>query len=314
MFSLAGPSSWVTKCVSVLWGCASSGRPSDDTRWGCSHSRTGAWKDPRGHAGNWNQEKAALRGCNWTASQEDPGRRNQISHHPSYLEVELNWNSHKVSVTNRRKKIYLDERVSLQMATVNINLFVPSVPMCCSDLTMEIVRYRLIGPQSHSVLAETLEAATDCDVRTMTLATRKSFWNMFVFHTEELRVLSGLKEKSKSQPSSLWWPEHCKDESKMTLHIQQADLYHILKGLFLSLHTHFLPAGGGLYACWSNRECVTHPGVYSTGELPSGTVLGLTVDDPRLTLPPKKLKAMPCVKQAQGKIWPAWQTVEAVLR
>lgn len=30
---------------------------------------------------------------------------------------------------------------------------------------MEIVRYRLIGPQSHSVLAETLEAATDCDVR-----------------------------------------------------------------------------------------------------------------------------------------------------
>lgn len=39
--------------------------------------------------------------------------------------------------------------------------------MCFSDLTMEIVRYRLIGPQSHSVLAETLEAATDCDVRIM---------------------------------------------------------------------------------------------------------------------------------------------------
>lgn len=30
---------------------------------------------------------------------------------------------------------------------------------------MEIVRYRLIGPQSHSVLAATLEAATACDVR-----------------------------------------------------------------------------------------------------------------------------------------------------
>lgn len=29
---------------------------------------------------------------------------------------------------------------------------------------MEMVRYRLIGPQSHSVLTETLEAATDCDV------------------------------------------------------------------------------------------------------------------------------------------------------
>ncbi|KAF1387404.1 hypothetical protein PFLUV_G00078340 [Perca fluviatilis] len=108
-----------------------------------------------------------------------------------------------------------------------------------NDLTMEIVRYRLIGPQSHSVLAETMEAATDCD------------------------------EMSKSQPSSLWWPEHCKDETKMNLHRQQADVFHILKGL------------------------------YSTGELPSGTVLGLTVDDPRLTLPTKKVKALPCVKQAQ---------------
>lgn len=43
--------------------------------------------------------------------------------------------------------------------------------MCFSDLTMEIVRYRLIGPQSHSVLAKTLEAATDCDVRIMLLKT-----------------------------------------------------------------------------------------------------------------------------------------------
>lgn len=37
----------------------------------------------------------------------------------------------------------------------------------CSDLTMEIVRYRLIGPQSHSVLVDALEAATGCDVRTV---------------------------------------------------------------------------------------------------------------------------------------------------
>ncbi|XP_074510658.1 ribonucleases P/MRP protein subunit POP1 [Sebastes fasciatus] len=108
-----------------------------------------------------------------------------------------------------------------------------------NDLTMEIVRYRLIGPHSHSVLAETMEAATDCD------------------------------EMNKSQPSSLWWPEQCKNESNMNLHQQQADVFHILKG------------------------------IYSTGELPSGTVLGLTVDDPRLTLPTKKVKALPCVKQAQ---------------
>lgn len=43
--------------------------------------------------------------------------------------------------------------------------------MFFSDLTMEIVRYRLIGPQSHTVLAETLEAATDCDVRIIMLTT-----------------------------------------------------------------------------------------------------------------------------------------------
>ncbi|XP_040021923.2 ribonucleases P/MRP protein subunit POP1 isoform X1 [Gasterosteus aculeatus] len=108
-----------------------------------------------------------------------------------------------------------------------------------SDLTMEIVRYRLIGPQSHSVLVETMKAATDCN------------------------------EISKSQPSPLWWPEQCRNESRMNLHRQQADVFHLLKG------------------------------IYSTGELPSGTVLGLTVDDPRLTLPTKKVKALPCVKQAQ---------------
>ncbi|XP_041843541.1 ribonucleases P/MRP protein subunit POP1 isoform X2 [Melanotaenia boesemani] len=111
-----------------------------------------------------------------------------------------------------------------------------STGMVINDLTMEIIRYRLIGPQSHSVLAETLEAATDCD--------------------------------DVSQ-SSFWWPQHCKDESKMTLHQQQADVFHILKS------------------------------IYSTGELPPGTVLGLTVDDPRLTLPSKKVKALPCVNQAQ---------------
>ncbi|XP_039972996.1 ribonucleases P/MRP protein subunit POP1 [Xiphias gladius] len=115
-----------------------------------------------------------------------------------------------------------------------------STGIVINDLTMEIVRYRLIGPQSHSVLAETLEAATDCD------------------------------EMNKSQPSSLWWPEHCKDESKMNLHRQQSDVFDILKD------------------------------IYSTGELPSGTVLGLAVDDPRLTLPTKKVKALPCVKQTQG--------------
>lgn len=124
--------------------------------------------------------------------------------------------------------------------TTPVNWKSSSNGIVISDLTMEIVRYRLIGPQSHSVLVETMEAATDCD---------------------------GM---NKSQPSSLWWAEHCKHESKMNLHQQQADVFHLLKG------------------------------IYSTGDIPSGTVLGLTVDDPRLTLPKKKVKALPCVKQAQG--------------
>lgn len=49
---------------------------------------------------------------------------------------------------------------------VSFTLFFVCV-CACSDLTMEIVRYRLIGPQSHSVLVDTLEAATGCDVRTV---------------------------------------------------------------------------------------------------------------------------------------------------
>ncbi|XP_067094443.1 ribonucleases P/MRP protein subunit POP1 [Osmerus mordax] len=108
-----------------------------------------------------------------------------------------------------------------------------------SDLTMEIVRYRLIGPLSHSVLTETLEAATECDA------------------------------SSPSQQACLWWPEHCKDEGNMSLHRKQADIFNLLKG------------------------------VYSTAEVPSGSVLGLTVDDPRLTLPRIRGKAMPSIQQAQ---------------
>ncbi|CAN9514059.1 unnamed protein product [Ophioblennius macclurei] len=112
-----------------------------------------------------------------------------------------------------------------------------STGIVINDLSMEIVRFRLIGPQSHSVLAETLEAATGCD--------------------------------NKSQPSSLWWPQHCMDEGKMSLHQQQTEVFRQLKD------------------------------IYSTAELPAGMVLGLTVEDPRLTLPRKKVKALPCVQQTQ---------------
>ncbi|XP_034553730.1 ribonucleases P/MRP protein subunit POP1 isoform X2 [Notolabrus celidotus] len=107
-----------------------------------------------------------------------------------------------------------------------------------NDLTMEVLRFRLIGPQSYTVLADTLTAATDHNI-------------------------------DKSKPASLWWSKQCTDESKMSLHEEQADIYQLLKGVVLA------------------------------GEIPPGTVLGLTVDDPRLTLPTKKVKALPSVKQAK---------------
>ncbi|XP_061093098.1 ribonucleases P/MRP protein subunit POP1 isoform X2 [Conger conger] len=109
------------------------------------------------------------------------------------------------------------------------------------DLTMEIVRYRLIGPLSHSVLADALTPASVCE------------------------------DASKPETSCFWWPEHCKEEDNMSLHQEQADIFHLLKGL-----------------------C-------STGEVPSGSVLGLTVDDPRLTLPGKRIKVAPNLQQLEGE-------------
>ncbi|XP_052362546.1 LOW QUALITY PROTEIN: ribonucleases P/MRP protein subunit POP1-like [Oncorhynchus keta] len=109
-----------------------------------------------------------------------------------------------------------------------------------SDLTMEMVRYRLIGPLSHSVLTETLAPATHCDA------------------------------PGKSRPSPFWWPDHCRDDCNMSLHQQQAGVFNMLKG------------------------------VYSTAEVPAGSVLGLTVDDPRLTLPNKRSKAVSDIRKAQG--------------
>ncbi|CAB1321407.1 unnamed protein product [Coregonus sp. 'balchen'] len=73
-----------------------------------------------------------------------------------------------------------------------------------SDLTMEMVRYRLIGPLSHSVLTETLAPATHCDAA------------------------------SKAGPSPFWWSDHCRDDCNMTLHRQQAGVFNILKGGLLT--------------------------------------------------------------------------------
>ncbi|XP_033914870.3 ribonucleases P/MRP protein subunit POP1 [Acipenser ruthenus] len=109
-----------------------------------------------------------------------------------------------------------------------------------SDLTMEILRYRLIGPLSHCVLADAFKPASDC------------------------KEPDGVTEG----PCS-WWLKHCKDADNLSIHHRQKDTFQLLKG------------------------------VGSPAEIPAGTVLGLTVDDPRLNLPNKRSQSMPDPSRVQ---------------
>nr|XP_028592254.1 ribonucleases P/MRP protein subunit POP1 [Podarcis muralis]XP_028592255.1 ribonucleases P/MRP protein subunit POP1 [Podarcis muralis]XP_028592256.1 ribonucleases P/MRP protein subunit POP1 [Podarcis muralis] len=102
-----------------------------------------------------------------------------------------------------------------------------------SDLTMEILRYRLIGPLSNCVLTEALKAAC--------------------VHTEV--------EPTDSEINS-WWIDNCRDPDLVSLHRRQEAIFELLQGL-------------------------------SSSDVPSGTVLGLTVGDPRVNLPKKRAKAKP---------------------
>ncbi|KAJ7337995.1 hypothetical protein JRQ81_010521 [Phrynocephalus forsythii] len=102
-----------------------------------------------------------------------------------------------------------------------------------SDLTMEIVRYRLIGPLSHCVLTETLKAAS---------------------------VPTEL-DSADSEINS-WWLKSCRDPDQVSLHCRQEAIFELLQGL-------------------------------ASSDVPSGTVVGLTVGDPRVNLPKKRSKAMP---------------------
>ncbi|XP_063307284.1 ribonucleases P/MRP protein subunit POP1 [Pelobates fuscus] len=103
-----------------------------------------------------------------------------------------------------------------------------------SDLTMEIVRYRLVGPLSHSVLTEVLRAAP--------------------LHT-------GV-EVPEGGPHN-WWLDFCRDENNVNLHSHQESVFQLLQALD------------------------------SPAQVPPGTILGLTVGDPRLNLPKQKTKAVP---------------------
>ncbi|XP_054446283.1 ribonucleases P/MRP protein subunit POP1 [Pteronotus mesoamericanus] len=112
--------------------------------------------------------------------------------------------------------------------------------LAVSDLTMEINRFRLIGPLSHSILTEALKAAS--------------------VHTEG--------EDPERTPHQ-WWVETCKDPDSVSLHHRQEATFELLGG------------------------------ITSPAEIPAGTVLGLTVGDPRINLPQKRSKVLPDPEKCQ---------------
>ncbi|XP_061027450.1 ribonucleases P/MRP protein subunit POP1 isoform X2 [Eubalaena glacialis] len=111
-----------------------------------------------------------------------------------------------------------------------------------SDLTMEMNRFRLIGPLSHSILTEALKAAS--------------------VHT----VREG--EDTEKTPHC-WWIETCRNPDSVSLHHRQETIFELLGG------------------------------ITSPAEIPAGTILGLTVGDPRINLPQKRSKVLPNPEKCQ---------------
>ncbi|EPY75490.1 processing of precursor 1, ribonuclease P/MRP subunit [Camelus ferus] len=116
----------------------------------------------------------------------------------------------------------------------------PATGIIISDLTMEMNRFRLIGPLSHSILTKALKAAS--------------------VHTEA--------EDTEKTPHH-WWAEACKNPDSVSLHHRQEAVFELLGG------------------------------VTSPAEVPAGTVLGLTVGDPRINLPQKRSKTLPNPEKCQ---------------
>nr|XP_005316369.2 ribonucleases P/MRP protein subunit POP1 isoform X1 [Ictidomys tridecemlineatus] len=109
----------------------------------------------------------------------------------------------------------------------------PTTGIVISDLTMEMNRFRLIGPLSHCILTEALKVAS--------------------VHTGEADT---------GETPHLWWSDTCKNPDNVSLHHRQEAVFELLGG------------------------------ITSPAEIPAGTILGLTVGDPRINLPPKRSRAL----------------------
>ncbi|XP_007532385.2 ribonucleases P/MRP protein subunit POP1 [Erinaceus europaeus] len=116
----------------------------------------------------------------------------------------------------------------------------PTTGIIISDLTMEMNRFRLIGPLSHSILTEALKAAS---------------------------AHAGGEDTEKTPHQ--WWIETCKNPENVSLHHRQEATFKLLGG------------------------------VASPAEIPAGTILGLTVGDPRINLPQRRSKVLPDPEKCQ---------------
>lgn len=110
----------------------------------------------------------------------------------------------------------------------------PTTGIVVSDLTMEMNRFRLVGPLSHCILTSALRAAP--------------------VHRGE--------EDAEETPHG-WWTDTCRSPHGLSLHQRQEAVFQLLGG------------------------------ISSPAEIPAGTILGLTVRDPRVNLPPQRCRALP---------------------
>nr|XP_021531434.1 ribonucleases P/MRP protein subunit POP1 [Aotus nancymaae] len=85
---------------------------------------------------------------------------------------------------------------------------------------------------------------------------------------EYVVVIFQVGENTEETPHR-WWIETCKNPDSVSLHYRQEAVFELLGG------------------------------ITSPAEIPAGTILGLTVGDPRINLPPKKSKALPNPEKCQ---------------
>ncbi|KAL1767727.1 ribonucleases P/MRP protein subunit POP1 [Sigmodon hispidus] len=116
----------------------------------------------------------------------------------------------------------------------------PTTGIVISDLTMEMNRFRLIGPLSHCILTSALRAAP--------------------LHTGE---------EDAEETAHHWWSSTCRSSDAALLHQRQEAVFQLLGG------------------------------ISSPAEIPAGTILGLTVRDPRINLPPQRSRALPKLERYQ---------------